>query len=117
MNSHAHGCSVQCRGFTLIELLVVLAVVALMSTLALPRYFQSIDTSKEVILAENLHTTRDTIDKFYADTGRYPNSLDELVERAATGFPVPLPAAPPTPRARCPAPAQPPGARRCRRSP
>ena len=69
------------RGFTLIELLVVLAIVALLSTLAMPRYFHSIDIAKETILAENLQTTRDTIDKFYSDTGRYPESLDELVEK------------------------------------
>jgi general secretion pathway protein G len=68
-------------GFTLIELLVVLAIVALLSTLAMPRYFQSIDTAKETILAENLHTTRDTIDKFFGDTGRYPDSLNELVDK------------------------------------
>lgn len=69
------------RGFTLIELLVVLAIVALLLTLAVPRYFQSIDSSKETILAENLRITRETIDKFYGDTGRYPESLEELVEK------------------------------------
>jgi general secretion pathway protein G len=68
-------------GFTLIELLVVLAIVALLLTLAVPRYFQSINTAKENILAENLRITRETIDKFYGDTGRYPQSLDELVEK------------------------------------
>jgi general secretion pathway protein G len=69
------------HGFTLIELLVVLAIVALLATIALPRYFQSIDTSKEAILQENLRLTRDTIDKFYGDTGRYPDSLNELVQK------------------------------------
>ena len=68
-------------GFTLIELLVVMAVVALLLTLALPRYFQSIEVSKETILVENLRITRDAIDKFYADVGRYPDSLEELVEK------------------------------------
>lgn len=68
-------------GFTLIELLIVLAIVALLATLTLPRYFQSIDTAKATILAENLRITRETIDKFYGDTGRYPESLVELVEK------------------------------------
>lgn len=68
-------------GFTLIELLVVLAIIALLLSLALPRYFNSIDSAKEVILAENLRVTRETIDKYYANTGSYPQSLDELVEK------------------------------------
>ncbi len=69
------------NGFTLIELLVVLAIVALLLSLALPRYFSSIEKAKETVLTENLQTTRSVIDKFYADTGRYPESLSELVQR------------------------------------
>src|SRR5258708_29693181 len=69
------------RGFTLLELLVVLAIVATLLTLSLPRYAQSVDVARERVLAENLRITRDALDKFYADTGRYPESLDELVER------------------------------------
>lgn len=69
------------HGFTLIELLVVLAIVALLLTLSFPRYFQSIDASKETVLLDNLRITRETIDKFYGDTGRYPQSLEELVEK------------------------------------
>jgi general secretion pathway protein G len=69
------------KGFTLIELLVVLAIVALLLSLATPRYFQSIETSKDTILVENLRIVRETIDKFYGDTGRYPESLEELVEK------------------------------------
>jgi general secretion pathway protein G len=69
------------RGFTLIELLVVLGIVALLLTLAVPRFFPSVDKTKETILAENLRTMRGVIDQFYADTGRYPDSLDQLVEK------------------------------------
>lgn len=73
--------STRSRGFTLIELLVVLAIVALLMSIALPRYFQHIDASKVVVLRENLRATRDAIDKFYSDQERYPDSLDELVAR------------------------------------
>jgi general secretion pathway protein G len=69
------------RGFTLIELLVVLGIVALLLTLAVPRYFPSVDRSRETILADNLRNVRMVIDQFYGDTGRYPDTLDQLVEK------------------------------------
>ncbi|MET0855154.1 MAG: type II secretion system protein [Telluria sp.] len=69
------------RGFTLIELLVVLGIVALLLTLAVPRFFPSIDSARETILADNLRNTRAVIDQFYSDTGRYPDSLERLVEK------------------------------------
>jgi general secretion pathway protein G len=69
------------RGFTLIELLVVLGIVALMLTIAVPRYFPSVDTAKETLLAENLRNMRQTLDNYYGDTGRYPDSLEQLVEK------------------------------------
>jgi general secretion pathway protein G len=65
-------------GFTLIELLVVMTIVALLLTLALPRYFGSIDKSKEAVLKENLHQMREAISRYYADKGRYPESLETL---------------------------------------
>lgn len=68
-------------GFTLIELLVVMAVIATLLTLAIPRYFASVDRSKEAVLRENLNTVRDAIDKFHADRGRYPDSLPDLVAK------------------------------------
>ena len=69
------------KGFTLIELLVVLSIVSLLLTLAVPRYFQSIDVAREAVLLDNLRTTREVLDKFYGDTGRYPDTLEELVEK------------------------------------
>lgn len=68
-------------GFTLIELLVVMAIVALLASIAVPRYFHSIERAKETVLTENLRTVRESIDKFYGDNGRYPESLDELIEK------------------------------------
>jgi general secretion pathway protein G len=66
------------RGFTLIELLVVLAIIATLLTIAVPRYYASLDRSKEAVLKENLYQMRDAIGKYYADKGKYPESLEAL---------------------------------------
>ncbi len=67
------------RGFTLVELMVVMAIIALLLALALPRYFNHLETSRETILKQDLAVMRDAIDKYHGDRGRYPDSLDELV--------------------------------------
>lgn len=69
------------RGFTLIELIVVLSIVALLVAIAGPRYFRSVERSREATLQHNLRILREAIDRFAADTGRYPESLDELARR------------------------------------
>jgi general secretion pathway protein G len=66
-------------GFTLIELLVVFAIIALLLSVALPRYQTSVQRSKEAVLKQNLTTAREAIDRYRADRGRYPDGLDDLV--------------------------------------
>ena len=92
-------------GFTLIELLLVLAVIATLLTIAVPRYWASLDRSKEAVLKENLYQMRDAIGKYYGDKGKYPESLealasdkylykiplDPITESATTWIPVPPP--------------------------
>ncbi len=67
--------------FTLIELLVVMAIVALLLTLAMPRYFSHLEKSKEVVLRQNLASMREAIDQYYGDLGTYPETLDDLVSK------------------------------------
>jgi len=66
------------HGFTLIELLAVLAIIALLLTIAVPRYFGSVDKAKEAVLKENLFQMRDAIGKYYGDKGKYPESIEAL---------------------------------------
>ena len=68
-------------GFTLIELIVVLAIIGSLLTLAMPRYYHSFERSREAVLREDLQIMRDAIDKFLADRGRYPATLEELAEK------------------------------------
>ena len=69
------------RGFTLLELLVVMAIIATLLTIAVPRYFRSLERSKQAVLKQDLATLRESIDKFYGDTGKYPETLALLVEK------------------------------------
>jgi general secretion pathway protein G len=69
------------RGFTLIELIVVLAIVSALIAIVWPRYIGQLDGSRDVILRENLRLARHAIDKFYEDNNRFPDSLQELVDR------------------------------------
>lgn len=68
------------QGFTLIEMLIVMAIVALLLTISLPRYFGSLEKAKDVALQENLRVTRLSLDRFFSDKGRYPQTLNELVD-------------------------------------
>lgn len=68
------------RGFTLIELIVVMAIVALLASLVAPRYFASVDRAKANSLHTSLAVMRDALDKYAADRGRYPDSLEQLVQ-------------------------------------
>jgi general secretion pathway protein G len=67
------------NGFTLIELMVVMTIIALLLTIAVPRYLSSVERSKEAVLHSDLSTMREAIDKYYGDRAKYPDTLEELV--------------------------------------
>ncbi|HLS85601.1 MAG TPA: prepilin-type N-terminal cleavage/methylation domain-containing protein [Burkholderiales bacterium] len=69
------------RGFTLIELMVVMTVIGLLLAIVVPDYVGRVRRAEEAVLQENLSTMRDALDKHFADVGRYPNTLDELVSK------------------------------------
>ena len=58
-----------------------MAIVAMLLSVSFPRYWGSLNKSKEAILRQDLSTMRDAVDKFYGDTGTFPGSLDELVDK------------------------------------
>jgi|SRR5579862_27682 len=66
-------------GWTLIELLIVLSIIVIMASMALVTYTQSIKAARESALHSDLFLMRDSIDQYYADKGKYPDSLQTLV--------------------------------------
>lgn len=68
-------------GFTLIELLVAMTIIALLLSIAAPRYFKSISNAEEAVLRQNLSSMRDALDKYHADTGKYPDVLEDLITK------------------------------------
>lgn len=67
-------------GFTLLELIVVIAIVGILAAVAMPKLKDVPRKAREAVLKTNLHTLRDVIDQHYGDKGRYPASLEALVE-------------------------------------
>lgn len=67
------------QGFTLIELIVVMLIIAMLATLAVPRYFGSVQKSRDAVLKENLALMRGALDKYYGDNDKYPAALEDLV--------------------------------------
>jgi len=80
-------------GFTLLEMIAVVAMIGILVSIALPNYKTAILQSREAVLKEDLFRFRDVIDQYYADKGKYPASLDVLVEE---GYLRKLPADPMT---------------------
>ncbi len=67
------------RGFTLLELLTVMTILAILSTVGIVGYKHSIKASKEAVLKENLFLLNHALEQHRTDRGKYPSSLEELV--------------------------------------
>ena len=69
------------RGFTLIELLVVMLIIGTLLSIAVPRYFRTVEHARETVLRQDLAIMREAIDKYYADLNLYPEKLTDLVDK------------------------------------
>ena len=67
-------------GFTLIELIIVMAIIGILSVIAIPSFVQSVKKAKEAALKEDLHTMRNAIDSYTVDKEKAPQGLDDLVQ-------------------------------------
>lgn len=68
------------RGFTLIEIIIVFTMIGILVGLALPEYRNAVRKAKEAALKEDLFQFRKLIDQYFSDKGKYPASLQALVD-------------------------------------
>ena len=68
------------RGFSLLELMIAMFIIIILLSVALPTYQRSVQHAKETVLKENLWQMRKAIDQYASDKGKYPESLESLVE-------------------------------------
>jgi len=67
-------------GFTLIEMLIVFTMIGILVGLALPQYQNALKKARESVLKNSLYELRKLIDQYYTDKGKYPASLQALVD-------------------------------------
>jgi len=68
------------KGFTLIEMVIVFTLIGVLVGLALPQYQNAMRKARESVLRETLFQIRKMIDQYYSDKGKYPASLQTLVD-------------------------------------
>ncbi|HVI08958.1 MAG TPA: prepilin-type N-terminal cleavage/methylation domain-containing protein [Candidatus Binatia bacterium] len=67
-------------GFTLLEMMIVLIIMAILMSIALPIYNQSIVKARESVLRNDLFELRKLISQYTLDKQKAPQSLDDLVQ-------------------------------------
>lgn len=68
------------KGFTLIELIIVITLIGILVGLGLPQFKNATKRAREATLKENLYQLRKLINQYLVDKGKYPQSLQTLVE-------------------------------------
>lgn len=71
------------KAFTLVELLIVIIIIAVLAAIAIPKFSNSSQRSKESALRAELSLLRNAVELFKTDTGAFPATLNDLQATAA----------------------------------
>lgn len=70
-----------CRGFTLIELIVVIALVAVLAAIVAPNLLGKAGDANRKAAMVQLEKIASSVELYRLETGRYPETLTDLVQR------------------------------------
>ena len=65
-------------GFSMTELVIYMAVVGVLSMVIVPNFLSYLEKSKKMTTEATLGAVKNAIQSFHSDTGRYPESLQDL---------------------------------------
>ncbi len=83
------------KAFTLIELMVVIAIIGILSAIAVPKFISATGEAKAAKIQADLRTIGSAAELYYSQNGVYPKSLTDLVSEAdGKGFLRSVPEAP-----------------------
>ncbi|MBN1271233.1 MAG: prepilin-type N-terminal cleavage/methylation domain-containing protein [Candidatus Aminicenantes bacterium] len=68
------------NGFTLIEMLIVFTLIGILVGLGIPQFTNAAKRARESVLKEDLFQFRKLIEQYRLDKGKYPPTLQSLVE-------------------------------------
>lgn len=63
------------------EMAIVMAMIGVIVTIATPGVERFVIRAREAVLRQDLHVMREALDAYFADHRKYPERLEDLVEK------------------------------------
>ncbi len=74
------------KGFTLIELMIAIAILAIVTTIAVPAYTGYVKTAQNTEGWNNLHSLQLALEEYYIENGTYVSTMEDSHSSAALNW-------------------------------
>ncbi len=78
-------------GFSLLELLAVVTILGIIAAIIVPRVSVSSDTAKQRVRAHHAATINSAVERYFVDTGAWPNNTMNVIGADVNYFPEGIP--------------------------